>query len=60
MKVQPPIFLVEDRTPYTDSQLRQAEIDQHVAEFLRKGGKVQSWALTLPATTAAVSKPKPL
>jgi hypothetical protein len=41
MKVQPPIFLVEDRNAYTDSQLRQAEIDQHVAEFLRNGGKVQ-------------------
>ena len=41
MKVQPPIFLVEDRNAYTDSQLRQAEIDQHVAAFLRNGGKVQ-------------------
>ena len=41
MKVQPPIFLVEDRNAYTDSQLRQAEIDKHVAAFLRKGGKVQ-------------------
>ena len=41
MKVQPPIFLVEDRLRYTESQLRQAEIDDHVAEFLRNGGKVQ-------------------
>ena len=40
MKVQPPIFLVEDRLRYTESQLRQAEIDDHVAEFLRKGGTI--------------------
>jgi len=41
MKVQPPIKLVEDRMHYTESEIRQAEIDDHVAEFLRKGGKVQ-------------------
>ena len=45
MKVQPPIFLVEDRMSYTESELRQAEIDQHVAAFLRKGGKVQELAM---------------
>lgn len=44
MKKQPSIFLVEDRDEYTDSQVRQAEIDKHVAAFLRKGGKVQELA----------------
>ena len=40
MKKQPPIKLVEDRTEYTDSQVRQSEIDEHIATFLRKGGTI--------------------
>ncbi len=45
MKKQPPIFLVEDRMHYTESEIRQAEIDKQVAAFLRKGGKVQALAM---------------
>jgi hypothetical protein len=45
MKKQPPIKLVEDRMHYTESEIRQAEIDKHVAAFLRKGGKVQALAM---------------
>jgi hypothetical protein len=40
MKKQPPIKLVEDRTEYTDSLVRQAEIDEHIATFLRRGGQI--------------------
>jgi hypothetical protein len=38
------ISITEDRFLLTESELRQAEIDKHVAAFLRKGGKVQELA----------------
>ena len=41
MNKQPPIKLVEDRRHYSESEMRRAEVNEHVAAFLRKGGKIQ-------------------
>ena len=41
MKVQPPVKLVEDRRHYTESEMRRAEVNEHIAAFLSKGGKIQ-------------------
>jgi hypothetical protein len=35
------ISITEDRFLLTESEIRQAEVDKHVAAFLRKGGKIQ-------------------
>ena len=33
--------IIDDRTLHTESEIRQEEVDKHVAAFLRKGGKIQ-------------------
>lgn len=49
MRVQPPMFLVDNRKSQTESELRREEVAKHVASFLRKGGKIQALAMDVSA-----------
>jgi hypothetical protein len=49
MSKQSTLFIIEDRYRYEESKLRQAVVDRDVAEFLRKGGKIQQ--LPMDATS---------